>query len=704
MQDHERLLVTLKRLAAAASARHDHAVATSAAANAMSISVLASLRSPEDKRRREAARTSIDAVKRAAPASGNPGWALGAIDWAQRSLDSGAPHRTAAPSAEGHRRSDDEEAGAPEPDESPDGQEALIDVPGWTPPAPSRRSALWLLAAVAGSALLALAWPFVDTASVQPGFFASLSTTSLTVLGIVFSFCIVGTQLVSSPGRISPEHVFRPLTWGYLALFVMSALWGLSLSYYAGESASGDDFCADVVLGSACISIITAGRIALFGFVLSLVLLFPFIRALYRGLTPGAVFTRHGRALARARSASALDSASRRFQRDLLGSVADADYIAEGVALLDIHSSDAVRSNDGRAGRVAADGLAAATSQIFGAANAALRGHPHSLLAALDGHTRWVQHLIEAQRNSKPAVSAKQVTASGLIALNCAIRNLRDWQAGDAPFTVARGSVQLILEMAGSAARSRRRVRLSRAAETLADCAVWCHQQGDERGLTMSLRGLVSLTETSLKARVDIGRSPMKNELVRAVRVLGDTASDQRISLPLSALYHLHNYMHELTARPEESGHMKSLARAFASWPWPGLASLLRGTAEQKKHSKAGSHSGWMFFVYESARRAGLDKQCEHLGFFLHAQYMEEEDLQRALELFDDGVSAYADEAEWATPLVLAQSHNLAEYFESHPYAIPEARVRRRTRAGAHEDRDDRRSRQSRPTSSAAPT
>ena len=38
-----------------------------------------------------------------------------------------------------------------------------------------------------------------------------------------------------------------------------------------------------------------------------------------------------------------------------------------------------------------------------GAANAALRGHPHSLLAALDGHKRWVQHLIEAQRNSKPA-------------------------------------------------------------------------------------------------------------------------------------------------------------------------------------------------------------------------------------------------------------------------------------------------------------
>jgi hypothetical protein len=549
----------------------------------------------------------------------------------------------------------------------------------------SSGSVVWPLAAAAGSAALALAWPFMDDGSVQSGFFSALSTTSLTVFGIVFSLCLVGTQLISGPGRISPEHVFRPLTWGYLALFLLSALWGLSVSYYAGERDATDEFCANVLGAAACIPLVAAARVALFGFVLSLVLLFPYIRALYRGLTPGAIFTRQGKALTRARSRTALRSASRRFQRDLLGNVANADYVAEGVAALTWYASHATSRKGRRAARVSADEIAASTSQIFGAANAALRGHPQSLVVALDGHTRWIRHLIGSAQPGVNAAGPKQVTSSSLVALNSAIRNLRDWRTGDASFTVARGSVQLIRGMAEAASAANRRVRLSRGAEEIAECALASHQQGDERGLTMGVRALVSLARTSLYAQVDLGRDPIRSELQRVIRAMGGTSEGRPTTPALSALFDLHNYMHELTARPEETTHTQELVRGFVSWPWPALAPLVRGTAEQKKHSKVGSHSSWTASIYEAARRAGSEEKSQLLGSFLHSCYLQQEDMDAALHLFDDFATAYAEGAEWVTPLLLAASRDLAEAFASRPDAIPAARERRRTRSGMRE-------------------
>jgi hypothetical protein len=88
VQPHERFLTTLRRIAAAATQRDDHGVALSAASNALSISVRAVLRSPEDRRRREVADTCLEAVTVAAQAAGRPQWAIGQIEWARRSLAS----------------------------------------------------------------------------------------------------------------------------------------------------------------------------------------------------------------------------------------------------------------------------------------------------------------------------------------------------------------------------------------------------------------------------------------------------------------------------------------------------------------------------------------------------------------------------------------------------------------------------------------
>src|SRR5580692_1900841 len=72
------------------------------------------------------------------------------------------------------------------------------------------------LAAIMAGAAAAL-WP-IQGKQIQSGFFLSLTSASLTVFGLVFSLCLIGTQLVATRTNSSRKRIFGSATWLYLVL------------------------------------------------------------------------------------------------------------------------------------------------------------------------------------------------------------------------------------------------------------------------------------------------------------------------------------------------------------------------------------------------------------------------------------------------------------------------------------------------------
>jgi hypothetical protein len=173
-------------------------------------------------------------------------------------------------------------------------------------------------------------WPLAAS-GIQSAFFLSLASSCLTLFGLVFTLCLIGTQLMATRTNIAVRRVFGLITWLYLVMFIATTLWTLALSYRAGQPPTSPNVCIRPFRAGFCIKQTLAGRIGIFGITYSLVLLLPFIAYIYRRLTLSYIFSSMAGSVLRARTT---DSAARRCNNigtEIIAAAGDANALKEGL-------------------------------------------------------------------------------------------------------------------------------------------------------------------------------------------------------------------------------------------------------------------------------------------------------------------------------------------------------------------------------------
>ena len=127
--------------------------------------------------------------------------------------------------------------------------------------------------------LAARFWPIAG-AHINAGFFLTVATSSLTLFGLVFTLCLIGTQFMAARINLAISRIFGLGTWLYLVAFVLTIMWTLAVSYRAGEPRRGPRLCGNLYVARLCLSETLGGRIAIFGLMWSLLLLLPLGAAL----------------------------------------------------------------------------------------------------------------------------------------------------------------------------------------------------------------------------------------------------------------------------------------------------------------------------------------------------------------------------------------------------------------------------------------
>jgi hypothetical protein len=179
----------------------------------------------------------------------------------------------------------------------------------------------------------AILWP-IHGQQIQAPFFLSLAASSLTLFGLVFTLCLIGTQLIATRTNISVARIFGTITWLYLTLFLMTTLWTLATSYYAGNPDPSPIICRSLDHYQICMSEVSAGRISIFGLSWSLLLLLPFIIYIYLRLSPRNTFSALVSSVLRARNKESLRRRCRRVSDEIISVTSDTRAVAEGLSQL----------------------------------------------------------------------------------------------------------------------------------------------------------------------------------------------------------------------------------------------------------------------------------------------------------------------------------------------------------------------------------
>lgn len=529
------------------------------------------------------------------------------------------------------------------------------------------------------SMLASLAWP-IENDTVQASFFANLSGITLTAFGLVFTVCLVGTQLMSTPGRISSRHVLRPVTWGYFGLFMLTAIWSASLGYFANERGATPDFCLTLPKSQVCISQPIAGRIAILGFVASLLLLLPFISYLYYGISATAVFARNSRHLRNATSSASLERAARRFSLDLASVAHDGDAVLAALNALNAVAHAGPKPGKRRARRLSSDAFAFHVSGLFATANKATSRYEASLAIAVMAHERWVAEIIVGPQWAKrPRVTPKQRRHSANLALNCALTNLANWRAEETSILVARRSVQLIQTMATKGTEGRIAIRLTRGAEGLAECVNAALARQSESALNLFLRSLINLSRQSMRPdSIDIGVSPIFNHVVSATHQMATFERGVRGYSPW-VLFAYHNFLDFLSSQPKQLERLSQLSLALVRLPAGDLKLLVRGTAEAKKHEATGSHDLWYPLLLTAAQRMSLGDAQRAVSTAAVDALLGTGRLDGMLEVIVAAANAYEAGSENAGEFFMSYMRRITEHLEDEPQLLA-GRGRRRER------------------------
>jgi hypothetical protein len=190
---------------------------------------------------------------------------------------------------------------------------------------------------VLASALLAWItakiWPIYGD-EMQGSFFLPLASSVITLFGLVFTLCLIGTQFMATRANVVMRRIFGPGAWLYLLLFLITTLWTLGISYRAGDKFRHAELCKSLLLAKRCFSETQAGRFGIFCVTWSILLLLPFVIYIYRRLTVGFAFSSIATSALRARRQKTFRRRCERLASEILASSSDAKSIDLGLAHL----------------------------------------------------------------------------------------------------------------------------------------------------------------------------------------------------------------------------------------------------------------------------------------------------------------------------------------------------------------------------------
>lgn len=463
------------------------------------------------------------------------------------------------------------------------------------------------------AAWTATSWPMRGH-HIQASFFLSLVASTLTLFGLVFTLCLIGTQLVATRTQVSITRIFSVITWLYLALFLVTTLWTLEISYHAGSVKTSPTWCRTIII-HRCISEVQAGRFSIFGLVWSLLFLLPFIFYIYWRLSPRYNFTHLvGRALC-ARNESTLKQRCRRLSEEIISVAFDPAVVTEGLSqLLELGGIGARRKRP--KGTVTAESIAGCLSRELVHLNYHLVQETPSLRQVLHAYREWSLWLIGGTRHPREAAGATHSVEPGQVgriargAVKSATRNLRLWENASSEEACARASIDLMQGIVEACDTSNApiRVRISEATIELADCVANKLIEGPRGDFNLAFRSLIKTCELTSKPRTwSLGGGVSVREIIRTLKNLG-AANESRSQVPSWILDELHNLADSISLAQGQLApdDLESFLQSIALLKDEEIKSILAGPGLDKLHKLRGKveHS-WEAVILRELYAAG---------------------------------------------------------------------------------------------------
>jgi hypothetical protein len=514
---------------------------------------------------------------------------------------------------------------------------------------------------IAISITTAALWP-IQGLRIQASFFLSLASSCLTLFGLVFTLCLIGTQFMIARTNVIVRRIFGPGTWLYLGLFVVAILWTLAISYRANNSYSSARMCIKTIVKS-CFSEAQAGRASIFGVTWSLLLLLPFIFYIYRRLTVKFAFSSIASSALRARTARAFQRRCERLSGEILALSPEDEAVEQGIAyLLEVGTVAVQRKRILRKYSAYSDAHEV-TNQLC-ILSKELVSRPEFSSQVTNSLRQWSLWIISKSENPKSrepgpkVITSDQARAIARMAVDGATYILRMWQSS--PSISAQASVHLIQEIASACKVNRVRMNFSIAALELAKCAARKAVEGPEAEFNLAIRGLISLAGiTATSEKVNLRSEVVVKALSGLLSDLGGSP-DGRNSIPSWVLNELHELAdilsryHSPSARPLK-GYLSALTNLR-----PGeTIAVIRGASDSKQHlNMQYVHSSWQSVMLEAIRESAPEEVALKAQSTAISSWVKGYEFNEVIDLFEKLSDDYIQGKGLHTSVLLASTAN----------------------------------------------
>jgi hypothetical protein len=456
-------------------------------------------------------------------------------------------------------------------------------------PTSRRRRIRWYRAVVSSVLLIitlisgwaAINWPIHDN-QIQTSFFLSLVGTSLTLFGLVFTLSLIGTQLIATRTNVTFMRTFGALTWPYFVLFLLTALWTLAISYYAGGVKASPVWFK---IFDQRVTQVLAGRLSIFGLTWSLLLLLPFVIYIYWRLRQRYIFSNLVNSALRARNEETLRRRCGKVREEIISVASDPRALEEGLRqLLELAVDGAQRKNP--KGSTTAEDIAECANWQFIQLTRQLVQEPVASGKVIKASQAWTHWLIQEVQQGH-SVSAQKVGTLIRRFVKSATANLRQWETASSADVYVRESVRLVQEIVESCSNghARLRVRISEPAIQLANCAAIKLVEGPRADFNLAFRSLIRICQlTTREDTFSLGGGVAVRETTRVIKSLGE-AEANRIQLSTWILDELHDLADALSLSPSLSASSRdNFLGAIGLLSGNEIRRILRGPGLPKEH------------------------------------------------------------------------------------------------------------------------
>lgn len=493
---------------------------------------------------------------------------------------------------------------------------------------------------IAISVATAKLWP-IQGLRIQASFFLSLASSCLTLFGLVFTLCLIGTQFMVARTNVVVRRIFGPGTWLYLVLFVITILWTLAISYRADNSHSSARLCAHTLSVRHCISEAQAGRASIFGVTWSLLLLLPFILYIYRRLTVAYAFSSIVNSILRARTVRTFRRRCERLSAEILALSSETTAIEQGIAYLLELGILAVKRRRIIWKKSAYSDALDVTKQFY-SLNQALASYPELSSLVLDSLKQWsVWLIVRAEQLSDKDLAPDVITYSQVreitrMAVDAATYSLHEWQSSPGTMSPALASVHLLQEVAEACKDRRVRMNFSLAARELANCAARKAIEKSEMEFNLAIRGLISVTDIAVTAvKVNLRGEVTVQELSKLLTNLG-IAANGRMTIPSWVLNELHDLTTTISGRYNPTLRpFKRYLASLASLQPMEIITILRGSFGGKQQNVQRIGRPWQALVLESLRASASEDVALAAQSAVVASWIKDNQLNEVISIFE---------------------------------------------------------------------